>query len=410
MNINKGKIVYLDNASATPIDPYVQKVMHKILKYDFANPNGIHTDSIQVRSLIEGARDTIARALSAHKNEIIFTGSGTESDALAILGLVYEYHQHHFDKLPNIITTNIEHSAVLENCKMLEQKGLATVTYIQVESNGIIDPKKIAEALKPNTILVSVMYANNEIGTTQPIQEIAKAIRRFRKNKKQNKYFTDKPFFHTDACQAMNYLFTENIEKLGVDMLTFNGSKIYGPKGVGVLYKKRNVQLGPVYGGGGQEYGLRPGTEDTLRIVSIAKSLEIVNKIKNKEVSRLKKLQNYFFDKIKNLEDTTGYKIHINGDRLERLPNNINISIAGISSELLVIELDANGFAVSSKSACKSTEEESSHVVHAIRLADDKFESEESLRITMGRDTTKKDIQKLIQVLKGILLKYREWK
>lgn len=410
MQLNKGKMIYLDNASATPVDPNVQKVMHKILKDDFANPNGIHRESVQVRSLIEGARDSVARALSAHKNEIIFTGSGTESDALAILGLVYEYHQHRFTKLPHIITTNIEHSAVLENCKLLEQKGLAKVTYIKVGANGIVDPKEIGEALKPNTILVSVMYANNEIGTVQPIQEIAKAIRRFRKNQTRNEYFTNKPLFHTDACQAMNYLFTENIEKLGVDMLTFNGSKIYGPKGVGVLYKKRNVQLAPVYSGGGQEQGLRSGTEDASRIVSIAKSLEIVNKIKNKEVVRLQKLQNYFFDNIKTLENQTGYKIHINGDRINRLPNNINISINEISSELLVIELSAKGFAVSSKSACKSTEEESSHVVHAIRLIGDKFESEESLRITMGRDTTKKHIQELMHALKGILLKYREWK
>lgn len=432
MGILKPKFIYMDHASATQIDRTVQKYM---AKYDidfFANPNGIHSQSVLVRKVIDEARASIARALGAHSDEIIFTGSGTESDALAILGLVYKYSEDKPQNIPHIVTTNIEHSAVIENCKMLERKGLADVTYVQVEANGIVDPKKIEEALRENTILVSVMYANNEIGTIQPIQEIAKVVRRERK-KRGNTFsghtdfsaeksaqcspqsVSQAPakvlplFFHTDSCQAMNYLFTENIEKLGVDMMTFNGSKIYGPKGVGVLYKKRSVEISPIYGGGGQERSLRSGTEDVSRIVGIAKSLEITNKLKKSEVKRLEELRDYFFSQIPNLEKSTGYEIHINGDQNNRLPNNINISMRNISSELVVIELDALCIAVSSKSACKSTEEESSHVIHALRLAGDEFGSEESLRITLGKGTKGNDINKLLKALESILLKYAKW-
>ncbi len=394
----------MDNASATPIDISVQKDMTQSERELYANPNGIHTTSVKARACIDGARAKIARALNAHTDEIIFTGSGTESDALAILGLT-TYYFLHTTTIPHIVTTTIEHSAVIENCKILERKGLAEVTYVAPEANGIIDPKKVEENLRENTILVSVMYANNEIGTVQPIQEIAKIIRRFRKQKQ-----TETPFLHTDACQAMNYLFTENIEKLGVDLMTFNGSKIYGPKGSGVLYKKRSVILSSIYGGGGQENGLRSGTEDVSRIVGVAKALEITNKIKVREVKRLEILRDYFFTQIPNLEKSTGYKIHINGEIESRLPNNINISIDDISSELLVIELDAKGIEVSSRSACKSTEEESSHVIHALRVAGDEFNSEESLRITLGRETKIKDIKKLLKVIESILLKYKNWK
>ncbi len=432
MRFIKPKLIYLDHASATPIDQSVHKTISKLEKEFFANPNGIHSMSVKVRNEIDIARANIARAINARPDEIIFTGSGTESDALAILGLVNEYSKDGVQNLPHIVTTNIEHSAVIENCKMLERKGLAEVTYVQVEANGIVDPKKIEEALKENTILVSVMYANNEIGTIQPIQEIAKSVRRERKKRGSTfsghtDFSAEKSaqcspqsvsqapakvlplFFHTDACQAMNYLFTENIEKLGVDMMSFNGSKIYGPKGVGVLYKKRNVNLAPIYRGGGQEGSLRSGTEDVASIVGVSKALEITNKLKESEVKRLEELRDYFFSQIPNLEKSTGYEIHINGDKVNRLPNNINISIRNISSELVVIELSALGIAVSSKSACKSTEEESSHVIHALRIAGDEFDSEESLRITLGRHTRIQDIKKLLKVLESILLKYAKW-
>ena len=241
------KTIYLDHASATPIDKKVADLVSQYEKKFFANPSAIHRSGIEVRKIIDDARSKIASLLFAHSDEIIFTGSGTESDALAILGVVRQYKNK---KIPHIITTAIEHGAVLETCKILEENKEAEVTYIMPDVNGLINPKDVRDALKENTALVSVMYANNEIGTVQPITEIAKVIRHHRKNKNYSL-----PYLHTDACQAMNYLEVENIEKLGVDLMSFNSSKIYGPKGVGVLYKKRGVNLAPLYVGGGQEQG-----------------------------------------------------------------------------------------------------------------------------------------------------------
>jgi cysteine desulfurase len=401
MTFGKRKI-YMDNASATVMD---KRVLHAMLPYltnIFSNPNSIHKSAVLARKAIDQARSKIAKLIFAHPDEIIFTGSGTESDALAILGIITNNSEV---RLPHIVTTNIEHSAVLENCKMLERDGKAEVTYVEVESNGIVDPKKVRDAIKDNTVLVSIMYANNEIGTVQPIQEIAKVIRAFRKDKQ-----SEAPFFHTDACQAMNYLDTANVDRLGVDMMSFNGSKNYGPKGVGVLYKKRGIHISPIYAGGGQEFGIRSGTENVAGIVGIAKALEITEEIKIKEITRLTKLRDYFFEQLVNLENKTGYKININGDRVARLPNNINISIDGISHELLVIELDAKGVELSNKSACHTEDEEHSHVISAIRSVEgDKF-TQESLRFSLGRNTTKSDITKTIKILESILNKYKNWR
>lgn len=407
------KVTYLDYASATPIDHKTAKAMSEVAKL-FANGSSIHKDGVEVRNIINDCRKRVADCIFAHSDEIIFTGSGTESDALAIMGVVRSYKRNTNLK-PHIITTNIEHSAVLENCKFLERNGEAELTYISVNEKGLVDPKDVKNALRENTALVSVMYANNEIGTIQPIAEIAKVIRHFRKNRKLEKEIGF-PLFHTDACQAMNYLPTENIEKLGVDLMTFNSSKIYGPKGVGVLYKKRGVILPPLYLGGGQEFNLHSGTENLIGIVGVASALEETNKIKDSEKIRLTKLRDYFFSKISNLSKVSGYEIIINGDKEERLPNNINISIFGISSELIVVELDARGIEISEKSACGSISEEGSHVIEAIRkvglpkgISFGKG-SADSLRISLGRKTTKTDINKLIKGLFAILKKYKEWK
>ncbi len=403
---NPKKTIYLDYASGTPIDQSVRKVLADVSRV-FANGSSIHTGGLHARALIEGARKKIAAALFAHPDEIFFTGSGTESDALAILGVVRGCGID----MPHIITTRIEHSAVLENCKLLESRGEAEVTYVNVNAKGIVDPKDIRDALKENTILVSVMYANNEIGTIQPIMEIAKVIRHFRKRKKLENKFPF-PVFHTDACQAMNYLFTENIEKLGVDLLAFNSSKIYGPKGASVLYKKRGIALEPLYKGGGQESDLRSGTENVSSIVGIAAALEEANKIKEKESTRLISIRDYGIEKLLKLSETSGYEISLNGDKIDRLPNNINISILGISSELLVLELDAKGIEVSAKSACKSDEPDESYVITALREAEGARHTttDGSIRISLGRETTKSDIDTLVRVLTDILKKYSTWK
>lgn len=419
--------IYLDYAGATPIDKRVQKAMNFYEKNFFANPSAIYKDGVMARNIIEEARGKIAELMNAHSDEIIFTGSGTESDAMAILGVVKDYkikikNQKSENIIPHIITTKIEHPAILENCRMLEEDGVE-VTYLNVDKNGIVDLQELKDSLKENTILVSVMYANNEIGTIQPIEEIAKIIRHFRKGKTMAERGRTSlvpevrplgaifPFFHTDACQAMNYLYTKNIEKLGVDMMSFNSSKIYGPKGIGALYKKRGIEISPIYKGGGQEFGFKSGTESLPLIASFREAFIITNKIKEKESERLIKIRDYGIKKLLSLGDNTGYKIILNGDSVNRIPNNINISISSISSELLVIELDAKGIEVSEKSACHSTDDNGSYVIKAIRKICKRGGGEEgSLRISLGRATTKKDMDILAKELGKILMKYREWK
>ncbi|NVN96765.1 cysteine desulfurase [Candidatus Nomurabacteria bacterium] len=403
----KKRRIYLDNASATPMDKGVLKLMSSFDRNYFANASAIHASGIKTREVIEKSRENIAKVINAHSDEIIFTGSSTESNALAILGVVNNFKLNNKGIVPHIITSEIEHPAVLENCKTLEGRGEVEVTYVKVNEDGIVNPKDIKEMIKGNTILVSVMHANNEIGIVQPIMEIAKEIRHYKKTSKQNIF----PLFHTDATQAMNYLDTTNVEKLGVDMMSFNGSKIYGPKGIGVLYKKRGVELAPLYTGGMQEFGLRSGTENVASIAGLALALLITNKLKEKETERVTKLRDYTIEKLLNIR-IGDYKIVLNGSREDRLPNNINISISGITSELLVIELDAKGIEVSSKSACKSGEEGESYVLKALRIAQgEKLNEEEgSLRITLGRQTTKTDMDKFVSVLSKILEKYSKWK
>ncbi len=401
-NIQK-KSIYLDYASATPLDKKVKKVIRESDQL-FANASAIHSGGVKVRTRIEESRKLIASLISAHTDEIIFTGSGTESVALAIMGVV---RMHTRNIKPHVITSLLEHAAVLETCRMLVENNEASVTYIAPDEHGIIDPKNIREALTEHTVLVSIMYANNEIGTIQPIEDIAKAIRHARKHT-----HSILPLFHTDACQAMNYLATSNIEKLGVDLMSFNSSKIYGPKGIGALYKKRNVELAPLYGGGGQEFGLRSGTESISLMSGFATALEETSRIKEKESKRLVVLRDYGIKKLLALSKISGYDIILNGDVVHRLPNNINISISDISSELLVIELDAKGIHVSAKSACKSAEPDESYVIIALRTAQhvSTNNTDGSLRISLGQGTTKRDIDTLTHTLKDILNKYNAWK
>lgn len=380
--------IYLDYASATPVEERVLKLATKTAAKYFANASAIHELGLETKKVIDTARQDVANILGAHSNEIIFTSGATESNNLAILGSLNT-------KNPHIVTTHIEHASVLELCKFLEHTQQAEVTFVPVESNGIVDPRKIKKALKENTVLVSVMYANNEIGTIQPIKEIVKEIRHFNKN--TNK----KILFHTDATQATNYLLM-HVEKLGVDMMSLNAAKIYGPKGVGVLFKKRNVTLLPLVHGGDQEFGLRAGTEDVVGIVSLAEALKIADAMKDKESKRLTTLRDYFFKQLAAFDGVV-----INGDIRVRLPNNINITIPNIPSDLLVIELSARGISASAKSACKSGDGKSSHVIEAINptLKD----TDGSLRFSLGRQTSKKDINDTIRALKEILTKLNKW-
>jgi cysteine desulfurase len=398
------------------------------------NPSSIHARGIAAKTKLEEARKNIALILSAKPEEVIFTASGTESNNLAIQGMVLSAREYAFLRssekiprpfekhilLPHIITTNIEHPSVLETFKMLERRKLAEVSIVGVEENGIVDPKKIKKEIKPNTVLVSVMYANNEIGTIQPIKEIAKEIRHFNKINKKNKVF-----FHTDAVQAVNYL-ELNVEKLGVDMMSISGAKIEGAGRVGVLYKKKNVPLVNIFGGGDQEMGLRPGTENLNEIVKFSEAFVEMEKEKEKENKRLTKLRDYFMAQLLSIfyprgshsegEGRSGKKLEeakllINGDLQNRLPNNVNITIPRIPSDLLVIELSAKGIMASSKSACKSSKAEGSYVIKAICSRNGhKLDPEiGGLRFSLGRDTKKEDIDYTIKSLAEILQKLEKW-
>ncbi|HEY4502959.1 MAG TPA: cysteine desulfurase family protein [Candidatus Paceibacterota bacterium] len=357
-----------------------------------ANPGAIHELGVKEKSKLENARVRVAQILNARAFEIVFTSGATESNNLAILGMPRGH----------IVTTNIEHASVLETCKHRGE-----VTYVEVEANGIVNSEKVKKALRPDTILVSVMYANNEIGTIQPIREIAKEIRHFNKLHSRNTGSGAKQiFFHTDATQATNYL-PLNVIELGVDMLSLNSAKIYGPKGVGALYVKKGTPISPIMFGGEQEGGLRPGTENVAGILEFTQALETIEKIKSKEVKRLTLLRDYFINKLHFMG------VIINGDLQNRLPNNINITIPKIPSDLLVIELSARGVMASAKSACKSGDGKDSHVVRALRTADglpaEAKASAGSLRFSLGRETTKRDIDYTLRALRYILEKLQKW-
>ncbi len=410
------------------------------------NPSSIHVLGVQVKMKLQNARVEVANILGSRPEEIIFTSGGTESNNLAIQGVVLAIWElgsqkgAELPKLPHIITTNIEHPSVLETFRMLKKRKLAEISIVPVEKNGIVDPKKIKKEIKKNTVLVSMMYANNEIGTIQPIKEIAKEIRHWKKGQKYSfwgvsqagelrgsarppgrdsdptkEYFW--PFLHTDAVQAANYL-DLNVEKLGVDLLSLSGSKIEGAGRVGVLYKKKSVKLVPIFGGGDQEMGLRPGTENLPEILKFSKALKLTQENKEKESKRLIQLQNYFFNKLHHSNILTNIGMIINGDKENRLPNNINISFPKIPSDLLVLELSAKGIMVSSKSACKSSQKEGSYVINAIRNSEARLPEARSLasgdeigglRFSLGKKTTKADIDYTIKVLSQILQKLKKW-
>jgi len=384
------KRIFLDYASTTPILPEVQKVMMPFFSSNFANPAALYEEGVFVKKVIENSRKKVASLLKAHNDEIFFTGSGTESDNLALFGIVNALKSK--IKNPHIITSSFEHPAIIEATKSLESEGVE-VTYIKPNKDGFILPEEIKKALKNNTVLVSIMFANNEIGTIQNIREIAKTVRIFRKNKKTN---TSLPYIHTDASQATNY-FELNVLELHADLLTLDGSKIYGPKGVGILFLRRGVKLSPLIVGGGQEGGVRSGTENVSAIVGFEKAFSIVQTDREKESRRLQLIRDFTIKKI--LKENKNSEL--NGSFTDRLPNNINICFKGIDAEFAVIKLDSLGFCVSSSSSCRTIgENSSSYVIEAIGKG--KECSESSLRFTLGRNTKKEDMIALCKTIKKI--------
>lgn len=388
----KPKRIYLDNAGATPVSLRARRALWRTLS-SFGNPSAIHKEGDETSLILHKARTSIANVLNAHSYEIIFTGTGTESCNLAIMGA---YASTSAAK-PHVITSAIEHPAVLEPIRTLEKEGKIRVTYLPAYENGIVRIKDVREALTEDTILVSVMYANNEIGTIQPVKEIGRCIDEWKKE--NGRTFTSFPYFHVDACQAGNYL-NLDVVRLKVHLMTINSSKVYGPKGIAALYKREGISFRPLILGGGQERGWRSGTESAPLACAFAESLKESQEMKEKESERLISLRDGFLDKLKKeVPDATIY-----GDRGERLPNNINIRIPGIPSDEMILRLDAEGFAVSHKSACASQETDGSYVVQALGATVE--ESLENVRVTLGRETRREDLDNLVKAIVRIKGKF----
>ena len=371
--------IYLDHAAATPMSTHVKEAMEPYFSVQFYNPSAQYLAAQKVREAVDGARASVAKIIGARPGEVIFTAGGTESDNLAVLGVMQQFPD------ANCVVSAVEHEAVLRAAALFPNK------VVNVKPDGRIDLDELQKSIDDRTVLVSVMYVNNEIGTVQPIAEIAKIIKEIvRERVKAGN--TLPLYLHTDAAQAPNYLHVL-VNTLGVDLMTLNGGKIYGPKASGVLYVKTGVQLTPLIHGGGQERSLRSGTESVTNIVGLATALEDAHDLKESESKRMMGLQSLAYD----LLEETIPSVHINGSRSHRVPNNIHITLPGEDNERLMMALDEKGFMVAVGSACSASSEEPSHVLRAIGLTDE--EARSSLRITMGRDTSEEDVRQFVKTL-----------
>ncbi len=377
------KRIYLDYAATTPVHPDVVKAMLPYYTEKFGNPSSIYYYGQEAKEALEKARRIVADFIGAYEDEIVFTSGGSEADNFALEGIAFAND----DKGNHIITSVIEHHAVSETCRFLEKRGFK-VTYLPVDKDGLVDPEDIKKSITKKTVLVTIMHANNEIGTVQPIEEISKIT------KEAGVYF------HTDAVQTVGHL-PMNVNKIGIDLLAFSAHKFYGPKGVGVLYIRRGTKMVSFLHGGAQERNRRASTENVAGIVGLAKACEIaVAEIKG-EAERLTVLRENL---IKGLQQRIG-EIHLNGHPTKRLPNNVNISVQYVEGESMCLNLDLEGICSSTGSACSSGSTEPSHVLLAIGLPANLAYG--SLRFTMGKWTTPEEIQRVIEVLPPIVAKFR---
>ncbi|MFA6421993.1 MAG: cysteine desulfurase family protein [Candidatus Buchananbacteria bacterium] len=387
--------VYFDNAATTPLDPAVFKAMEPFLKNQFGNASSLHFAGRDAKNAVDQAKQKIASFLGCSAEEVYFTSGATESDNMAIWGPVEAIKRTNSNLKPHIIVSAIEHDAVLEPAKQLARDG-ADVTFVKPNSKGLMDVNSICKEIKDNTVLISVMYANNEIGTTQPIAEIGKEIKKINDGRK------NKIYFHTDATQAAGYL-DMNVKKLGVDLLSFSAHKIYGPKGVGVLYLKKNTPFRAQIFGGHQQNNVRPGTYNVAGIVGMAKAVDIIMKTQSqKKNNKLKSLRDYLVRGIKSKIDN----ISVNGDMEKRLHSNASIIFEGAEGESILLMLSQKGIAVSTGSACSSGSLEPSHVLSAIGVKPELAHG--SIRFSLGRFNNKKEVDYLLRVLPPIILRLRE--
>ncbi|OHA08548.1 MAG: hypothetical protein A3A44_02945 [Candidatus Sungbacteria bacterium RIFCSPLOWO2_01_FULL_60_25] len=387
------KEIYLDHAATTPLDPRVREAMEPYGDTIYGNPSSLYRQGRLAKDAVDRARETVARIIGSRADDIVFTASGTEADNIAIFGAARMFPGKH------LITTAFEHHAGLRSFEALAREGW-NVTYLPVGEEGIVDPDAARRSIRPDTVLVSVMYANNEIGTVQPIAAIGKILGEARRARK-GQGNTLPIYFHCDASQAAGFL-DLNVERLGVDLMSLNGGKIYGPKGSGCLYVRPGTRLKPIFQGGGQEKNLRSGTENVAAIVGLAKALEIAEAGRAAESRRLAELRDYFIRRL----TAEIPKTVLNGHTTERLPNNVNVSILDVEGEAVILYLDAKGIAISTGSACTSITLDPSHVILALGKPYEYAHS--SLRFTLGRSTTKQDLDEVMRALPGIIEKLRE--
>lgn len=379
--------IYLDHAAATPLDPRVERAMMPFWATNFANAGSLHTPGRKARLALNQSRQNTSRILGCNPDEIYFTNGGTESINMALVG--YALANKKFGN--HIITSAIEHAAVLDTLTFLKTQGF-TYTLIPVDAAGLVNINDITKAITNKTILISLMMANNEIGALQPVATLGKALIAINKKRKH------KIVLHTDACQAGNYL-PLNINKLHVDLMSLSGCKLYGPKASGLLFIKRGLKLAPIIHGGGQERGLKSGTENIAGIVGLSTALALAQKMLSSENKRLTSLRDYFWKQIHTLYPSA----KLNGHPIHRLPNNLNVSFPGFEGETLLYTLDKAGIAVATGSACSETSQEPSHVLRALGLSAALAGS--CLRFTLGRQTTKKDLDYTLKILGRTLKK-----
>lgn len=364
------KPIYLDYAAATPVDERVRKAMWPYLTDEFYNPSATYEPARRIHKALEEARAGVAHWLGAKNSEIIFTAGGTEANNLAIQGIMRLHPE------ANVVVAAIEHESVMAPARLYDCREVA------VHADGRIDLDDLRSKIDDKTVLVSVGYANNEIGTVQPIRDVAEIVARIRAGRSKLPIY-----LHSDACQAGNYL-DLHVARLGVDMMSLNGGKLYGPKQSGALYVKSDVRLEPLILGGGQERGLRSGTENVAAAAGLAAALDIAQRCRQDEAARLRELQKAFIGQL----ETDIPDMVLNGSLKYRLPNNVHVTIPGQDNERLLIQLEEAGILAAVGSACSAGNEEPSHVLAAIGLTDDEVRA--SLRFTMGRDTSLSKIQR----------------
>lgn len=367
--------IYLDNSATTPVDPRVYEAMIPYFKEKYANPSSIHTMGREVRDDIENAREKIASLINADPNEIIFTGSGTESDNIAIKGIAFGLES----KGKHIITTKIEHKAVLSSCACLEKRGFE-ITYLSVDKNGVIDLEELKQAIRKDTILISIMLANNEIGTIEPIKEVVEIARK------------NNIIVHTDAVQAMGKMKVD-VAELGVNLLTFSGHKIYAPKGIGVLYVDEELKdmIAPIIHGGSQEFAIRPGTENVPYIIGISKACELMEAELDETIKKVTALRDLFEEKVL----VHGNDVYVNAAGAERVGSISNISFRHIEGEALM--LYAHEVCCSTGSACTSDSVDASHVLYAIGV--DAVDAHGSLRFSFGKFNTEEEVLRAAEII-----------